>query len=643
MSQPNGQVPAVSRRVVVGTAGHIDHGKTSLVLALTGIDCDRWAEEKARGITIDLGFAHWVEGDLQLGFVDVPGHERFVHNALAGLGGIRVLLLVVAADEGVKPQTREHVAICSLLGIPAALVALTKADLVGEDLLELAALEVDELLASTPFAGAEIVPVSNLTGQGLPELRAKLLELASRQAVPEDDDRPARLPVDRAFQLRGLGLVVTGTLVSGSIAPGDELEMLPRGGTVRVRDVQVHGASRERALAGERTSLRLAGSDLETMHRGVELATPSTLQPTRTLAAELTLLADAPAVGPGFLPIRLHLFASEAIGKARPLGVERVAPGETALFEIRLRDAVVATRGDRIVLRRPSPSTTLAGGRVLDPDWHRPRGNRLPAVLERLRGDRQALLELWTERAHEQGLTAEDAARSLGERPATLTAALDELVERRRLLPTPLGVSPRRWIAPTTYQRITERAVQLLKQVFQRDRLSDGLPKAELLARLFGARATPLAEVFLGWLVAEKRIAIDGGKVTLPGRSAQLTQEESGLTQSALARFEAGGLTPSSPGEVAEALRAKPQILDGVLRHLVQQGRLVRLPSGLILSAKAVAQLRADLLATGWERFNVAQFKDRFGLSRKWAIPLLEHLDSIGATKRAGDDRLVVR
>src|SRR5437763_9894821 len=256
-------------RVIVGTAGHIDHGKTSLVLALTGIDCDRWAEEKARGITIDLGFAHLREGDLQIGFVDVPGHERFLHNALAGMGGIRIMLLVVAADEGVKPQTREHLAVCSLLGIPAGLVALTKSDLASPDLLELAELEVAELLAATPFAGAPILPVSSATGAGLPELRAALLELAARHARREHPSHeepasePARLPVDRAFHLRGLGVVVTGTLASGTVRTGDALEVLPRGGTARVRSIQVHGEAREAALAGERTSLQLTGAALE--------------------------------------------------------------------------------------------------------------------------------------------------------------------------------------------------------------------------------------------------------------------------------------------------------------------------------------------------------------------------------------------
>src|SRR5258707_6642173 len=362
------------RRVIVGTAGHIDHGKTCLVLALTGIDCDRWAEEKARGITIDLGFAHRTEGALQIGFIDVPGHERFLHNALAGMGGVRVMLLVVAADEGVKPQTREHLAVCSLLGIPAGLVALTKSDLVTSDLLELAQLEAEELLADTPFADAAILPVSSVTGAGIPELERALLDLASLHAAPADRQRPARLPIDRAFHLKGLGVVVTGTLASGAVHPGDVLELLPKGSRARVRSIQVHGQPREAADAGERTSLQLTGVTLEELGRGMQLGTPEAFAATTSLLARFTLLTLAPAPIRGFVPVRLHHFASETMGRMRPLAAAGLAPGETGPVEIRLQGPVSAVRGDRYILRRPSPATTPGGGEVLRTRWGRDRG-----------------------------------------------------------------------------------------------------------------------------------------------------------------------------------------------------------------------------------------------------------------------------
>src|SRR5436305_1043960 len=512
------------RRVIVGTAGHIDHGKTSLVLALTGIDCDRWAEEKARGITIDIGFAHLTEGDLQLGFVDVPGHERFLHNALAGLGGVPTMLLVVAADEGVNPQTREHLAVCSLLGIPAGLVVLTKLDLVSSDLLELAQLEAEELLAPTPFAGSPILPVSSTTGQGIPALKAALLDLSVKHALPDEPDRPARLPVDRAFHLKGLGVVVTGTLASGTVRPGDTLELLPRGERVRVRSIQVHGQPRERADAGERTSLQLTGVALEDLARGMQLGLPEAFEVTTSLLARFSRPPDAPAPARGFLPVRLHLYASEVLGRMRPLGAEGIAPGETGPVEIRLQAPVSALRGDRFILRRPSPPATLGGGEILDPRWRRHRGTILQQALTSLQKDLPAALPFWVQEAGERGVEAAELARRLGVPPA-----------------------------------------------------------------------------------------------------------------------EVAKLLPPSPGEAAQTLGAKPQILDGVIRHLVARGQMVKLPSGLLLAASALSGLRQDLLATAWDRFSVADFKDRFGLTRKWAIPLLEHLDSTGATRRVGDDRMVVR
>lgn len=632
------------RRVIVGTAGHIDHGKTSLVLALTGIDCDRWAEEKARGITIDLGFAHRTEGDLQIGFIDVPGHERFLHNALAGMGGVRVMLLVVAADEGIKPQTREHLAVCSLLGIPAGLVALTKSDLVTPDLLELAQLEVEELLAGTPFTGSQILPVSSVTGAGIPELERALLDLASLHAAPPDPHRPARLPIDRAFHLKGLGVVVTGTLASGAVHPGDTLELLPKGSRARVRSIQVHGQPRDAADAGERTSLQLTGVTLEELGRGMQLGTPEAFAATTSLLARFTLLPDAPAPVRGFVPVRFHHFASETMGRMRPLAAAGLAPGETGPVEIRLQGPVSAVRGDRYILRRPSPAATLGGGEILDPRWRRHRGTILSQGLTALQGDLRSALPFWVQEAGERGVDAAEIARRLGLPPTAVESPLAELVKGQRLIAVPGERGRvRRWIAPSAVQRVTERARRVLKEYFQKDRLADSMPKAEAVRRILRGRAAELEDVYLEWLEAQKVLAVTGDQVALPGRGAQLTGEESKLSVDVLACFDRGGLAPPSPGEVALELKAKPQILEGVIRHLVTRGQLVKLPSGLILTASALTGLRRDLLATSWERFSVADFKDRFGLTRKWAIPLLEHLDSSGATRRLGDERLVVR
>lgn len=628
------------QRVVIGTAGHIDHGKTRLLEALTGIDCDRWSEEKERGITIDLGFAHLDDDDLQVSFVDVPGHERFLHNALAGLGGIRIMMLVVAADEGVKPQTREHLDICSLLEIPQGLVVMTKRDLVDDDLLELAQLEVEELLESTPFADAPVLAVSSTRGDGLQELRDQLMAMARRVVASEQQTLPLRLPIDRAFQLRGLGAIVTGTLISGQVETGDSFDVLPGDHRVRVRSVQVHGGERPRAEAGERTALQLTGVDLQQLERGRQLVESDLFATTKTLVAKFTLLATAPEPLTSFVPIRFHLYSSDTLGKMRPL-LGPLEPGHSGWVEIRLAQPVVAVRDDRYIIRRPSPATTLGGGQVVDPLWRRRRGARLETALERLEPLSKAWL-LWVEETGERGLGADELTARVGLPAAAVDAALKERVAADQLLRVQSGRGPR-YLSPEVCRRVLDKGRQVLKEFFRQDRMARGMPKAQLLGQILPKRALDLGDVYLSFLEAGKVVVRDGELVNLWGRRVVLSGEESELSKRVLDAVEAAGLTPPALASLPAVRGVKRQILEGVQQHLINQGKLVRLPSGLILAAGAMETLRQELVATGWQEFSVAEFKEHFGLSRKWAIPFLEHLDSTNVTRRVGDKRQLVQ
>ena len=630
------------RPVIVGTAGHIDHGKTTLIQALTGIDCDRWEEEKRRGITIDLGFAHLEAENLQVGFIDVPGHERFVHNALAGLGGIRVVLLVVAADEGVKPQTKEHLEICTLLSIPSCVVALSKSDLVDEEVLELARLEIDELLNSTHFAGSSIVPVSSKTGDGLDALRATLLEQAACQTVEPDPDRPTRFPIDRGFHLKGLGVVSTGTLISGSVGIGDTLTCLPTRKSTRVRSVQVHGDDRPRAVAGERTALQLAGISLDDIQRGYQLVSNRDFEATTRLVGSCRLLPGTAKTMKGWTTVRFHLLSSEVSAKVRPL-LTPLEPGSSGYIEIRLAEPVVAIRGDSYILRRPSPTSTLGGGVILDPIWRHRRSSEVEAALSLLDGEQGDAIQLWVDEGREQGVNTETIARRLGLLSEAAERALRTLVSEQRALRMPAGRGhDERWIAPAVVRAVAERAARLLSEYFRRERLAEGIPKAEAIDRLLPPSARSLSEGYLDWLQAQGVLTVRGDLIDLPGRSAQLNREESKLSNRIVEAFEAAGLQPPTPTEIRDRLGAKPQIFDGIVQYLLQTGDLLRLPGGLLISASALRDLERDLLEASLNDFKVGDFKSRYDLTRKWAIPILEHLDSKGVTRRVGDLRQLV-
>jgi selenocysteine-specific elongation factor len=616
------------RHVIVGTAGHIDHGKTALVKALTGIDTDRLEEEKRRGISIDLGFAHLdLGGELSIGFVDVPGHERFVKNMLAGAGGIDLVLLVVAADESIKPQTREHFDICRLLGVARGVIALTKADLVEKEALDLVRLEVEEFVKGSFLGGAPMVAVSSTTGTGLEELKQKLAEAAAG-VPPKDSSRPFRLPIDRSFSLRGYGTVVTGTLVAGSVEREQEVEVHPGGRRLRVRSVQVHGKSQERAVAGQRTALNLAGADPSELRRGMVLAQPGLFRVTREADCRLELLDSAKPLKDRS-PVHFHAGTAEIEAEVRLLdSLEILKPGSSAYTRMLLRDPALLLPGDRFIVRMFSPVVTIGGGVVLDNSGHRYR--RKESAAERLHILNQGFLE---ERV---ALFLRESV--YGTSPSELTAKLG--VEVPRTGPYLFLEGPPPWLVDRAwFEGTAARLTDVLRMFHQANPLLPGMAKEELRSRELPDSPPFLLDALLasasGIVAQEETVRLESHKVVLR------QDEEGALAKIEKAFLEAGLKVPA----LAEVL-AKSGVERGRARSLVEillrQSLLVRVAQDLFFHAEAITGLRRMLAARKGQRFSVPEFKEWTGVSRKYAIPLLEYLDRERVTRREGDLRVVL-
>ena len=645
---------SLHRHLVVGTAGHIDHGKSTLVEALTGTHPDRLKEERARGITIDLGFAHLRDGERTIAFVDVPGHERFVRNMLAGAGGIDATLLVVAADESVMPQTREHFDICRLLGVRRGIVVLTKADAADPDLRELARLDVAELVAGSFLERAPVLAVSARTGEGLDQLRAALRDLVD-DAEPRTADGAARLPIDRVFTMRGFGTVVTGTLASGRIGEGAELEAVPGGRRVKVRGVQVHGTGTHEAVAGERTALNLTGIEVAELSRGQVLVAPDTLRSARLVDAAIEVLPSARAIVHG-TRLRFHHGTTEVLGRASVVALPvaddeppAIEPGGHGFVRLRLESDAALTRGDRFVLRSYSPVATVAGGVVLDPDA--PRGGvRLEPTLARFAAlsapfagspeasERDAYALLVAETGG-RGLEAHALVWRAGVAPGRLAAVVSMLVEAGQALE-----AGDRLVAPEWRARIAERVIVALSAHHAAEPLSDGLPTEEVRERVLAGIAPGLTETVLRDLSAEGRIA-GTDRLALSGHGPVLSPDERRARGELERVLSDAGLAPPDAAKLPELVGASTAVVERVLQLLVRQRVVVRL-SGLPYHARVLDALKTDIAAgrsAGGDAYvDVATFKSRFGLSRKYAIPLLEYLDRERVTRRVGDRRLVL-
>lgn len=634
------------KSVIVGTAGHIDHGKTSLVKALTGIDADRLAEEKRRGITIDLGFANLEltspAGDrLRLGFVDVPGHERFVRNMLAGVGGIDLVLLVIAADEGVMPQTREHFDICRLLAIPRGLVAITKCDSVDSDTLDVVRLEIEDYLRGSFLDSKHtpIIPVSAVRGDGLDELKRELARLADT-AVTKNAGALPRLPIDRAFVMRGFGTVVTGTLISGTIAREQELELHRSGKRVRARGIQVHGAATEQARAGERTAINLAGVSADMLARGMMLTAPSTLEPSARIDVRLQLLNDARPLK-HLSRVHLHVYSSESVAQVRLLEGGRLEPGNSQLAQLRIAQPLLMVPGDRFIIRQFSPVITIGGGIVLDSFPVHRSTREIVGTLDFLRkleaANQQEALALRVERSGTSGLSRADAVKQTGRSAREIEIDVQALAKSNRIV-----IAADLLLAGNAAERASSNLLSDLETFHKANPLVEGMGKENLRERL--ELGSGVFGFLLGQLSARKKIEIQGELVKLAGRGVTMSADEERARKTIETAFSSAGLKVPALKEVLAGLPVDRLRSQKIVTLLLREGSLIKVSDDLVFHRSALESLRHRVVAqkSTAPKMDVAHFKDLTGVSRKYAIPLLEYLDRERVTRRVGDIREIL-
>jgi selenocysteine-specific elongation factor len=629
------------RSVVLGTAGHIDHGKTALVKALTGIDTDRLEEERRRGISIVLGFAHLDVGDVHFGIVDVPGHERFVKNMLAGAGGIDLVALVVAADEGAMPQTREHLDIIDFLGVDRGVVALTKCDLVDEETADIAALDVEEALAGTTLAGAPVVRVSAVTGAGLDELKQVLVRLA-KETRARPVEGPFRLPIDRVFIMEGFGTVVTGTAFSGSVAVGDRLDIVPSSKSVRVRRVQVHGKDVDRAAAGQRTAIALHGVAKEEVERGQQLVTPGSLTATSMLDVRIRVSKRWIRPLRNRERVRLHIAASEDLARVVLLDRDELAPGEDCLAQIRMETPVVAAHGDRFVVRSYSPMVTMAGGTVVDPHpgkHRRYRPDEMEALAKREGGGAVAMLLEAVAAAGLGGvkMTALGAATSMA--ADELREVVDGEVGAGTLRRTAGG----RVVSADVWRLARRGALEAGARFQERHPLRWGCSRDDLRQAVGGDASPAVMSELLDELVRDGEIDVRGDRVRVGGGEVVFDGRAKVERERLEAVYAGAGLSPPDRKEVLAGAKDGTLAAD-VIEALLEQGVLEKLTEEILVHRDAWrGALEAVREIAGRDgSVTVGTFRDRLGISRKFAVPLLETMDAKRITRRDGDVRALL-
>ena len=632
------------KSIIIGTAGHIDHGKTALVKALTGIDADRLEEEKRRGITIDLGFAHLElaapSGEkIRLGFIDVPGHERFVRNMLAGVGGMDLVLMVIAADESIKPQTREHFEICRLLSIPRGITVITKSDMVDEDTLSVVRMEIEDFVRGSflDVSRSPVVAVSALKGTGLDELKREIVRL-SAEVPARDTEALFRLPIDRVFTMKGFGAVVTGTLIAGKVKKEEEVEVFPSRKRTRVRGVQVHGSMADQAIAGQRTALNLAGVQMEELARGMTLAAPGAFEPTQKFEVQISLLKDAKPLK-NRARVHFHAFTSETIAEVALRGVTELKPGASAFAQLRAAEPLLLLPGDRAILRQFSPVITIGGAVVLDAfPLSRQKQDAVQHFLQTLSsGTRQdALLARIARRGHE-GLSLAAAVRETGLKQSVLQPLIAALVQQKQIIQVAEFL-----LSSDALQKTRDKLIAALEAFHKANPLVGGISKEELREKL-DLHQTVL-EALLSQLTRDKKAEVAGEQVRLAGRGVELKDEEAKAKAQIEKAFADAGLKVPLMKEVLDKLPVDKARAQKLVTLLLRDRVLIKLADDLVFHQTALEGLR-QLMATQktkTQKIDVATFKDLLGVTRKYAIPLLEYLDQQRITRRVGDERIII-
>jgi selenocysteine-specific elongation factor len=631
------------KHLILGTAGHVDHGKTTLVKALTGIDTDRLKEEKERGITIELGFAHLeLPGDILFGIVDVPGHERFVRTMVSGVGGMDLVMLVIAADEGIMPQTREHLEICQLLGVKKGLVALTKCDMVDQEWLGLVVEEVRDYLTGSFLEGAPVVPVSARTATGLEELKAALAALAA-EVDEKSTEGPFRLPVDRVFTIAGFGTVVTGTLLSGIIRTGDEVEILPAMLTSRVRGVQTHGRKTDMGTAGQRVAVNLQGVEHSEIMRGNVVTPRGVFHPTRAVDAEFTYLPSAPRELKHRAIVRLHSATYEVPAQVILLDRDSLHPGDTGFVQLRMKSPVLLLPGDLFIVRTHSPQTTVGGGTVLDPAPPR-RRRRSTEALELLQtlqdGEDAEKIRLLARESLFTGITLDEIGTRSGLPMKRLEAALTSLLSQGLLVQ--MVREPRIFLGKGACESLKTGLLAELERYLSENPLKEGIGKEELKSRIPKRSDVRFFGPLLSALEKDGKALIDRDLVRQPGRTVAAADNQAGLRTKIETALSKGGFEPPTVKDLSDSLQCPEKEVLEHLNLLAREGRAIKVKTDIFYAPQPLSLIREKLVGHLREKGEITppEFRELTKLSRKFMIPLLEYFDQEKVTIRVGDKRV---